>query len=68
MRQAAEKMEQMMAGMEMSMMQENLDDLRDIVHNLLTLSFDQESLMNEFRTIDQSDPRFVELSQKTGST
>jgi signal recognition particle subunit SEC65 len=63
-KQAAEKLQKAMSGMEMSMMQENLDDLRDIVHNLLTLSFNQESLMNEFRAVDQSDPRFVQLSQK----
>ena len=64
MKQAAQELEQMMAGMEMMQQQENLDYLRDIVHNLLKLSFDQEGLMNEFREIYQSDPRFVELSQQ----
>lgn len=59
----AKKMEQMQGGMEMEMMSENLDNLRDIVSNLLTLSFDQEDLMKEFKNVNQSDPRFVELSQ-----
>ncbi len=64
MQEMAEKMEQMQSGMEMQSMQENLDDLRAIVHNLIQLSFDQEKLMNEFSAVKQSDPRFVELSQK----
>jgi hypothetical protein len=63
MKQLAEKMQQMQGGMQMEMMQENLDHLRDVVHSLIKLSFDQESLMDNFRSIDQSDPRFVELSQ-----
>jgi len=63
MKKLAEKMQQMQGGMQMEMMQENLDHLRDVVHSLIKLSFDQESLMDNFRSIDQSDPRFVELSQ-----
>ncbi len=59
-----QKMEQMQAGMEMQMMQENLDDLRDIVDNLVKLSFDQEELMENFKGVKQSDPRFVTLSQQ----
>lgn len=64
MKKMAEKMEAMQASMQMEAMQENLDDLRSIVHNLIQLSFDQESLMNEFSEVKQSDPRFLELSQK----
>lgn len=64
MQKMAEKMEQMQAGMEMQAMEENLEDLRAIVHNLLQLSFDQENLMNEFSEVKQSDPKFIDLSQK----
>jgi len=64
MQKMSEKLQQMQSSMQMSMMQQNLDDLRDIVHNLIKLSFDQEDLMNEFNNVKQSDPRFVELSQK----
>ena len=64
MKKMAEQMQQMQAGMEMEMMQENLDNLRDIVDNLVTLSFDQEDLMKNFRQVSQSDPRFIELSQQ----
>lgn len=64
MQKMAQQMQQMQSNSEISMTQENLDDLRDIVNNLLKLSFDQEELMNEFGQVKQSDPRFVELSQK----
>ncbi len=63
MQQMQEKMQQMQSGMEMQAMMENMDDLRDIMHNLLKLSFDQESLIDEFREVQQSDPRFVDLGQ-----
>lgn len=64
MEQLKEKMMSMQQSMEMTMMEENLDDLRDILDNLVKLSFDQENLMNDFKAVNQSDPRFVTLSQK----
>lgn len=63
MKKLGEKMAQMQAGMEMSMMEENLDHLRDILDNLVKLSFNQEGLMDDFKQVNQSDPRFVKLSQ-----
>lgn len=54
----------MQSGMQMEQQQENIDNLRDLVDNLVTLSFNQESLMKEFEDIRQSDPRFVTLSQE----
>lgn len=64
MKALGEKLAQMQNSMEMEMMQENLDNLRDILDNLVKLSFNQEGLMQEFRHINQSDPRFVSLSQQ----
>ncbi|WP_420580472.1 DUF4175 family protein [Reichenbachiella sp.] len=64
MKQMQKKMEEMQAGMEMTMMQENLDHLRDIVDNLVKVSFDQENIMKEFKGVNQSDPRYVTLSQQ----
>jgi hypothetical protein len=49
---------------EMSMVQENLQDLRGIIDNLLKLSFSQENLMDEIRKLNLSDPRFNEFSQE----
>lgn len=64
MKKMAQKMQDMQSSMGNEQAQENLDDLRDILENLITLSFEQEALMVDFRSIHQSDPRFVELSQK----
>jgi len=64
MKEMQQSLESMQSGMEMEQQQENLDNLRDLVDNLVTLSFSQEALMNEFTDIRQSDPRFVTLSQE----
>jgi hypothetical protein len=64
MKKLAEKMESMQANGQMMQMQENFNDLRQIVDNLLTLSFSQEEIMDDFKSINQSDPRFIDLSQK----
>ena len=63
MKKMSQEMEQMQAGMEMETMMENMEDLRNIVHNLVKLSFDQEQLMKDFRDVNETDPRFVDLSQ-----
>ncbi len=64
MQQMSEKMESMKASGQMMQMQENFNDLRQIVDNLLTLSFTQEEIMEDFKSVNQSDPRFIDLSQK----
>lgn len=63
MKNLSQKLSKMQGGMQMEMMQANLDQLRDILDNLLKLSFSQEELMIEMRKVNQSDPRFLELSQ-----
>lgn len=62
--QLSQRMAQMQSNMEMNMMQENLDNLEDVLDNLVKLSFNQEALMNSFKDINQTDPRFVNLSQQ----
>ncbi|MEM6842570.1 MAG: DUF4175 family protein [Bacteroidota bacterium] len=64
MQQMAQKLQQMQQSMEMEMLQENMDNLRNILDNLLTLSFDQETVMKDFREVKQNDPRFIDLSQE----
>ncbi|QDA60090.1 DUF4175 family protein [Hymenobacter jejuensis] len=64
MQQMAQKMKDQQSEEESDQQQENIDDLRDILENLLKLSFDQEGVMKEFRQVDQTDPRFVQLSQQ----
>ncbi|UOQ66287.1 DUF4175 family protein [Hymenobacter volaticus] len=64
MKQMAQKMQNQMSEEEQDQQQENIDDLRDILENLIKLSFDQEGLAKDFRKVDQSDPRFVQLGQQ----
>ena len=65
--QKMQQMQQQMEGMQSSMMMEmeaqNLESLRQIIHGLVKLSFDQENLMKEFNALQQNDPRFNALAQ-----
>jgi hypothetical protein len=66
--QKMQQMQQQMEGMQSSMMMEmdmeNIESLRQIIHGLVKLSFDQEGLMKDFNELQQSDPRFNNLAQK----
>ncbi len=64
MKESASSLSDAMKSAEMEQMEENLDALRDILENLITLSFDQESVMNDFRGVNLQDPRFVKLGQQ----
>ncbi|SDL70600.1 DUF4175 family protein [Siphonobacter aquaeclarae] len=64
MKQLAQKLSDMKQQAEMEENEENMDDLRDILENLVRLSFDQERLMKDFRGVQLADPRFVKLAQE----
>jgi hypothetical protein len=64
MKELSESMKQMQTSGEMDMMMENYNSLRLIVDNLIKLSFNQEEIMMSFRSVNQSDPRFITLSQR----
>ncbi len=64
MKQMSQKMKQSMEQISMEMMQENTKDLRRILENLLTFSFDQEDLMNVFSKITSDHPNFGKLLRK----
>lgn len=64
MKKMKKNMQSMQAGMEMEILQENLDNLRNIIDNLVKVSFDQENIIHEFKNVNQSDPRYVSLSQR----
>ncbi len=64
MQQMSKKLQQMQAGMEMEVMQENIEHLRKILDDLVKLSFKQEGLIGDFRGVNSSDPRFIKLSQE----
>ena len=66
--QKMQQMQQQMEGMQNSMMMEmdmeNLESLRQIIHGLVKLSFDQEGLMKEFNELQLNDPRFNNIAQR----
>lgn len=63
MKQMQQKLEGMQSSMEMEMDMANLESLRQILHGLIKLSYDQETLMKDFNQIQQTDPRYIQLSQ-----
>ena len=65
-RKAAQKMKQMSQKMQGAMqsggeeqMQEDTDMLRQILDNLVLFSFDQEALMNQFKSIEGNNNKFA---------
>ncbi|GAB3546834.1 DUF4175 family protein [Spirosoma fluminis] len=64
MRAMSKSMKESMQSAEMQEMQENMDDLRNILENLITLSFGQERVMKDFRGMSLQDPRVTKLSQE----
>ena len=64
MRAMSKAMKESMQSAEMEQMQENMDDLRNILENLITLSFGQERVMKDFRGMSLQDPRVTKLSQE----
>lgn len=64
MKEMADQMMEDLMSMQKEGMQEDMQALRQILENLITLSFNQEELMKAFREVRQRDPRFVELGQR----
>ncbi len=68
---AGEKMQQMAAQMQAAMEAgaqeqagEDMEALRALLENIVTLSFDQEKIMEELKVIDRDDPRYTEMGRK----
>tara|TARA_R110002072_G_scaffold129809_3_gene268429 strand:- start:19229 stop:22549 length:3321 start_codon:yes stop_codon:yes gene_type:complete len=58
MKQMSQKMQQAMSDMQANSIDENIDDLRKILENLVTFSFKQEDLMKKFNEISVRHPDF----------
>lgn len=58
------KLSEMLAAMQMENLGEDIFALREILENLLQVSFDQEELMEEVRVVRRGDPRYVALKQE----
>lgn len=70
-KQAAQKMQEMAQQLEQSMQsneeeqhEEDMDALRALLENIITVSFDQEALMNEVKNVQRIDPKFKALAQR----
>ena len=63
MKQMQQQLEGMQNSMEMDVDMSNMETLRQIIHGLIKLSFDQEALMKDFALVQQTDPRYIQLSQ-----
>lgn len=59
----AQKLQSSQDGMEAMQNEEDLTMLRQILENLLRISFDQEDQMKRTKTINKSDPKYLTLIQ-----
>ena len=64
MKEMSQSLMDMMSSNKMEQQEEDMNTLRAILENLVTISFDQEDLMNRFRKIRSVNPQFVEHSSK----
>ncbi|MBE0423679.1 MAG: DUF4175 family protein [Lutibacter sp.] len=58
MKELSKSMEQSMSAMEGESLDENIDDLRKIVDNLIVFSFEQEDLLDRFSSADIRHPEY----------
>jgi len=64
MNQMAQQMGEMMSQMQQEQEGEDEQALRDILNNLIQLSFDQEALMKEVEKTKPDNPQYIKLSQQ----
>jgi hypothetical protein len=64
MQQMQQAMQSSQSSMEMEMEMENLESLRQIIHSLVKLSYDQELLLKQFNELTPNDPRFNSIAQR----
>jgi len=64
MREMSQQMNGQMQAGQMQQMQEDIESLRQLLENLVGLSFDQEGLMDEFESTEINTPRYVDLVQE----
>lgn len=64
MKEMAQQMAMQMQSMEMEQMEEDMQALRQLLENLVGLSFDQEELIAKFGQVNINTPKYVELTQQ----
>ena len=63
MKKMAQSMQSMMSMMQQQAMGEDIEKLREILENLIQLSFEQEELIYKTQKIKLQDPRYIEVIQ-----
>lgn len=61
MKNAAQKMKDMKSQMEQDALAEDMQALRQLLKNIVQLSFDQEALINDLKSININNPKYVQL-------
>ncbi len=64
MKDMAAKMAEQQAGQEQEQMELDLKALRQLLENIVTLSFEQEDVMNQFQPVEINTPRYIGLTQE----
>jgi hypothetical protein len=64
MKKLGEKMQAMQQEQQQESAEENAEDLRALLENIIQLSFDQEKLMDNLKTISTNDPKYVKQGQE----
>ncbi|PCJ89403.1 MAG: DUF4175 domain-containing protein [Flavobacteriales bacterium] len=64
MKKLSKKLQEMQMSMQAQSNTEDLDNMRQLLENLVQLSFDQEDLMGQLKGVDQRDPKYVTISQQ----
>lgn len=64
MEKLAQSLGDMMAGMEMASMEEDMESLRQLLENLIVLSLDEERILGEFKETSINTPKYVSLVQE----
>ncbi len=64
MQKLSDKMSKMKEDMEKEENEEDMNALRALLENLLHLSFDQEKLMQDLKTMDVNNPQYLKIGQQ----
>jgi len=64
MKESAQKMKDMLASSQQQKAEEDMQALRMLLENLITFSFDQETVMEELKSLSTKDPKYVELGRE----
>lgn len=68
MKELSSKLKSMQESMEEDQLGEDIDALRDIMENLVKVSFDQETLMKKLDKTSKSDPKYIQIIQEQKKT